>query len=654
MSKQVYVDCNRANCDDKDSETTNIWNYKLSQELLLNPGTQVSISQSFINQKGINGASIEIEQDFTEVMNFFFYLTDTLHPIPKKSTTAPLFNNCFKTFRYDKMLSLTADPITAGELAGADLFGGSNTPFVLYKPVTIDGVVFIEPVMREKRFFVKKGIYGINQLTDNINDQINGIRDLDGNHSMPYQSRVEEGIYRGNLADGGSGLSELITPYNAYAVNSSGGILTDAIITGLTAGHVFIPIDRHRALLESNKNLDGIPRLNWNDYNSDDAVKEGPFAILLDNQTVAPAGDADILNYNLGTKKYAIGTTEFKIDYNSVNNGYSLNNLHQSYRIPTLDRKSNQNVNEGQPAILTRSPISTGLTREDDATQNKIFSTLSTPITRYGGVIVHNFSVLKSVEDSNRPDTRQNNNYNTYNELFNNDEKAKKTWKKTIWNRLGFSYEQLNDTSQFERFKFYDRDFDPSLHLGGITTDALVDLSSYNQLSCKTNPYVMAHAKTNDIMGGFASYSFIPSNTPRHSVEVAYADNNNVTSYDGSPYSSSTVVNVLTSGRPLIAQNLPSLSTHGYYLITSNCVPNYNDILGKGTPLPLLGVVPKSSLSNQDFIESTNDIINTITNPIVINSIKINILNPDLTNPILAENSSVIIKFEIPEVENAK
>ena len=654
MSKQVYVDCNRANCDDKDSDTSNIWTYKLSQELLLNPGTQVSISQSFINQKGINGASIEIEKDFVEQMNFYFYVTDTLHPIPKKSAQAPLFQNCFKTFRYEKMLSITADPVTAGELAGADLFGGSNTPFVLYKPVNIGGTVFIEPVVGRKRFAVKKGIYGINQLTDLINDQINGMRDLDGNHTQPFEDRMLEGIYAGNLADGGSGLTTLITPYSEYNVRTSASILTDAIITGLTSGHVFIPIDRHRALLESNKNLDGEPRLNWNLYNSDDAVKGGPFGILLDNQTVAPAGDADVLNYNLGIKKYAIGTTEFKIDYNSVNNGYSLNQLHQSYRIPTLDRKSNQNQNEGQTAILTRSPSSNALDREDDATQTKIYSTLSTPISRYGGVIVHNFSALKSVEDSNRPDTRQNNSYNTYNELFNNNEKAKKTWKKTLWNRLGFSYEQLNDTSQFERFKFYDRDFDSTLHLGGITTDALIDIGSYNPLSCKPTPFVMAHHKTNDTMGSFSSYSFIPSNTPKIGVEVTYADNNNVTSYDGSPYSSSTVVNVLTSGRPLIAANLPALSTHGYYLITSNCVPNYNDIWGKGTPLPLLGVVPKSSLSNQDFIESTNDIINTITNPIVINSIKINILNPDLTNPILAENSSVIIKFEIPEVEPAK
>ena len=33
MSKQIYVDCNRINCDDKNNDETNIWTYKLRNEL---------------------------------------------------------------------------------------------------------------------------------------------------------------------------------------------------------------------------------------------------------------------------------------------------------------------------------------------------------------------------------------------------------------------------------------------------------------------------------------------------------------------------------------------------------------------------------------------------------------------------------------------
>ena len=46
------------------------------------------------------------------------------------------------------------------------------------------------------------------------------------------------------------------------------------------------------------------------------------FAVLEDNQTEALAGDADILNYNLGFKKYCLGTTEFNMDYNSENSSF--------------------------------------------------------------------------------------------------------------------------------------------------------------------------------------------------------------------------------------------------------------------------------------------------------------------------------------------
>lgn len=655
MSKQVYVDCNRSNCDDKDNtDNTNIWNYKLKSELLLNPGTQVSISQSFINQKGINGSSIEIERDYVESINYFFYLTETFHPMPKKSTQAPLFENCLIPFRYEDMFTLTVDPRTAQFLSGGSEHGGSNIPLVLYEPEFLNGIRYIRPVVGNKRVQIKKGIYGINQLTDLLNDQINGVRDLDGNYTQPYQPSVENGTYAGNMAQSGAGFTTVVTPYNQKAIKDDLSNTNNEIVN-LTAGHVFIPIDRHRANLERNKNDEDVPRIVWNEYNSDNVLTRGSFFVLIDNQKVAPTGDADILNYNLGSKGYTIGTTEFKVDYSSTNNGFSLNNLHMSYRINTLDRKSNQNLNEGEVAIQTRSVTLDSIEYENEPDKSAIKSSLSTPISRLGGVIVHNFSLLKSIKESGRIEQRAMNSYNTYKEVFNNDLKANTTWRTTLWYRMGFTYNQLNDTSQFEKFKIYDRAFDPNLNLGGITTDALIDLSIYNQLSCKTNPYVMEHPKTNDKVGNFSSYSFIPSNTPKIGVVVAYADNNNVTSYDGSPYDNTTVVNILTSGRPLVASNLPTLSEFGYYLITSNCVGgNYNDILGKGTPLPLLGVVPKSSLSNQDFIESTNDIINTITNPIVINSIKINVLNPDLSSPDLAENSSVIIKFEIPEVVEDK
>ena len=68
----------------------------------------------------------------------------------------------------------------------------------------------------------------------------------------------------------------------------------------------------------------------------------------------------------------------------------------------------------------------------------------------------------------------------------------------------------------------------------------------------------------------------------------------------------------------------------------------------RGTPISLLGIVPISNLSNQDFIQSRNDIVHTIQNTTVLNSIKIKVLKPDLTAPRLQDSSSVILKIVRP------
>ena len=98
----------------------------------------------------------------------------------------------------------------------------------------------------------------------------------------------------------------------------------------------------------------------------------------------------------------------------------------------------------------------------------------------------------------------------------------------------------------------------------------------------------------------------------------------------------------------IVGARLPTLSTHPYYLITSDICDNYKDNVRKGDVLPLLGVVPKSSLSNQDFITSQNDIVQVLSQDKVLNKIHLKILNPDLTAPELDENSSVVLKIVVP------
>ena len=118
--------------------------------------------------------------------------------------------------------------------------------------------------------------------------------------------------------------------------------------------------------------------------------------------------------------------------------------------------------------------------------------------------------------------------------------------------------------------------------------------------------------------------------------------------YVNSFYKNSTMIPIITSGKELVATKLPQLSKDGYYIISSDIVDNFSDTVKQGMPLPLLGIVPISNLSNQDFLTNKNTLVHTVSQPKVINQVKIMILKPDLTAPQLEENSSVLLQITMP------
>lgn len=637
-TQQIYIDCNRANTDDKDNEDqTNMWTYHLNKELLLPAGSQISVSNVFLNQKGINGQSIEIERDYEERMNFYVYVTDDLHPYPiPDNEDGGMYGNVLRNVNYVDMFGTLQVENTANHIGYGLEHGGSSSLLVCYEPFEEEGILRIKPVLKSKNIKIKKGTYGINQLNDIINSQINGTRSIEGKSQHPFADSITSETFKGNLCESLAGLTHIITPYPRFTIAGP----DPAPLMGLTSGHVFLSIDDHLDNLAAVKGTNNIPRLTWLDWVNANRY----YSVLTDNQDNA---DENIQNYQIGYKKYAIGTTMFKMDYSSDLNGFSINYLHQPYRIPSHDAQKNKNLDEGEEAILLRSCTTDDLitTNETVEVVEKIKSTLNRPVTRSSGALVHNFSVAKSIEYSNRPEGYISNSYDTFAQIVNNDKKAKKAWSETLWFRLGFSYSQLNDPSKFETNKIYNKILNNN-NIGGVTTDQDIDISIYSQLSCKQSPFdhaVLGGGKS----GVYSPYNFIPSNTPKVGVITVSTDSNNTKSYNGSPYVSSTSINVLTGGRPIVADNLPSLSIHGYYIVTSDIIPQYDDLI-KGGPLPLLATVPKSNLSNQDFISSSNDITHILSNPIVLNKIQIAILNPDLTAPQLSDNSSVLIRLEIP------
>ena len=62
----------------------------------------------------------------------------------------------------------------------------------------------------------------------------------------------------------------------------------------------------------------------------------------------------------------------------------------------------------------------------------------------------------------------------------------------------------------------------------------------------------------------------------------------------------------------------------------------------------MIGVVPLGTFSSQDFITSENQMVHILGQTKIINSIKIQIYNPDLTPADLDSFSSVILKIVRP------
>ena len=71
---------------------------------------------------------------------------------------------------------------------------------------------------------------------------------------------------------------------------------------------------------------------------------------------------------------------------------------------------------------------------------------------------------------------------------------------------------------------------------------------------------------------------------------------------------------------------------------------NADDIINYNN-MPILGIVNKSNLSNEDFIVGFNDMLHWTQQDIVLNKITVFILNNDLTEPKLGPNSSIMLEI---------
>tara|TARA_R100000654_G_scaffold50904_1_gene77146 strand:- start:5699 stop:7690 length:1992 start_codon:yes stop_codon:yes gene_type:complete len=488
----------------------------------------------------------------------------------------------------------------------------------------------------------------------------------------------------------------------------------------------------------------------------------------------------DNYSYNPMRDGYYLGTPDFSFTYDGESSAFQINGLHQSCRIPSVDMVGNVMTDSGNEVAYLKRPCDAYATNQAlqfiFGTANfpshdnlncltnlprakKLLKGSANPEERVGGIAIHNWALdtarrLGDVDFDEKDDisntyghkrfrgeadvplTEPQSYYQIYSfeDFFTTEKKAREAWETTIWFRLGFTYDALQNPNNFEPVAYGDMDTDaPSFNttrqapkiftdigvsegvidesyfrMPGITTRSQLDISIVPQISTTfNNKNFLASIQqryTNDDkdsggqkLAGRVAQSRRGLSLPKsgagdtifrmydnhdvNSVFYPYSQNynlhdfrNDLTSlrsvmvmnassadygdttlnYNNSMYRACSRGVVETSGLPIVAQGLPALSKQGYFIITSDIVDSSIDDIKQGQPLPLLGIVPISNLSNQDFITNKNTITHITNQAKVINSIRVKILNPDLTSPILEDNSSILLQITMPLPQQAQ
>lgn len=400
-----------------------------------------------------------------------------------------------------------------------------------------------------------------------------------------------------------------------------------------------------------------------------------------------------------------VGTTNFNISFDTSTSLFSLDHLHEPRRLPTYDKLGNKVDGASQECYYIQRTVNVlenlnqfidnegnnftnypelfyfeSNVRGDQVVNNNdtVVNNLSTIAQRLSGVMMRNwaFTTAKKLRTIEKPplgedlpvgDPRFPNSkithyddFLTFDEFFRTKEEAKEAWSQTIWAKLGFTYEQICSSDSYEKVKYYNLNQET---LGGFTTTAGFSSTVIPQVSTKYANNKATSDPDDGIIQAFNAgveyFNTADMNVPNKRALATYDPSGDDSpdgkvvqvdrtyQYQNSLYDYAVMGAVETSGKDIQARQLPNLSKHGYFLITSNIGGN-TDVVHDSSPVVLLDTVPKSNLANQDFIFNRNDLSHTLSNPVNLNSIQINILNPDLSNPVLNPNSSVLLKIDYP------
>lgn len=408
------------------------------------------------------------------------------------------------------------------------------------------------------------------------------------------------------------------------------------------------------------------------------------------NPYTSSAMDFDLVENTIGAvlRQRMVGTSNFGFAYNSDNNGYDISGLHNQTVGMSHDRYGAKLDTAGKKVVRTKKVrndffgdrVFKGINSNNNnateaTTLNRIYNgkrmsllrAFNTPETRDSGVMIFNWARTTAQDTGNKFTTlngvnplKTANQYTRFRDYYKTENDAKQAWNKTLWARLGFTYDQLANQDKYEINTIFDKRHTDTVATPttaeagtrrsrnyGFTTNSKLDNSIWTTISSLNN--ALSGEKGGDKSNLFSGLQ-IPS-MGTMTASAPFGNGHTESSFTNSPYTEAMTYDIeVDDVGGTTAKNLPTLSKQSYFLITSDILDNYKDNVKKGDPVPLLGVVPKSNLSNQDFIVAQNQIVQQTQQDKIVNKIKISVLNPDLTAPNLDEFSSVVLKITRPNV----
>ena len=230
-----------------------------------------------------------------------------------------------------------------------------------------------------------------------------------------------------------------------------------------------------------------------------------------------------------------------------------------------------------------------------------------------------------------------------FEDFFESEAEAKANWNKSLWARMGFTYDQLgkiSDKLETRSTYGFDKKID-ELPLKGLITHNSFDFSSIvsteglgggNPVQGGSAPNYDGTGLQNYFLGGY----YNGSETGQYQaigIEYNIAPN---------------IFHNQEDSQYIYAENLPDLNAgNSYYLVESDIVKdNYRD--ANNTKASLIGVISKQE-STADTLFSVDGIEFTNTEERMLTSINLDIKNPDGTRAsedLLGKNSGFIFMIE--------